>query len=454
MTDLALSIHGHFYQPPRENPFTGTIPVEPGAEPFHNFNEKVHCECYKPNAELGNLELISFNFGPTLARWLLDHFPSTHHRIIESDRYHRRTYGVTNSIAQAYNHTILPLNTHRDKMTQIAWGVADYQHRFGHAPQGMWLPEMAVDLDTLVAMKQAGIQYTILCPAQVRHPDGDWVDSRQPCHVRLPNGEQFTVFVRDEEISNRLAFDQGLTENAAHFAQWCRDIVSGDHGLYLIATDGETYGHHQPKRQFFLQSLLRAEAAKAGFRITTPEEYIRRYPHTQEVVLVENTAWSCAHGVARWSTGCPCTPGDQRWKPRLRTAFDRLSGGIDALYQLECRRWIRHPWKLRNSYINVILGKMDGLTLLQQYASEAIPRAAAVRLLQLLEAQRYSQAMYTRIETRNNIACAAMAVELTRLATGVDLSASLRSDLATAQSWIVDENGRDIYDYVVSHRQV
>jgi hypothetical protein len=464
MTDLALCIHGHFYQPPRENPFTGTIPVEPGAEPFHNFNEKVHSECYKPNADLGNFELISFNFGPTLANWLQAQFPTTHDRIVASDRYHQSTFGVANGMAQAYNHTILPLTAHRDKLTQIAWGITDFCYRFGHMPAGMWLPEMAVDLDTLEAMADMGLRYTILSPSQVRHVNGDWVDGKSPCTIELSGGRRFTIFIRHEEISNRLAFDQGLTASAQSFAHWCRETANGSGGLFVLAIDGETFGHHQPMRQHFLRSLLRFEAPKVGFRITTPEKYLGRNTSQCKVVPIENTAWSCGHGLARWSTGCNCTPGDQQWKTRLRTAFDRLAGGIDALYQSECRPWIDHPWKLRDSYINVILGKTDVPTLLQQFSSRAIPSHDVVRLSQLLEAERYTQAMYTscgwffedlsRIETRNNIGCAAMAIELVNQATGIDLSPSLRNDLASAKSWITDENGRDIYDHLVAARRV
>ena len=464
MAVLALCVHGHFYQPPRENPFTGLIPVEPGAEPYHNFNEKIHAECYKPNAELGNLDLISFNFGPTLACWLEKTFPTTHRRIVDADHYHRRTFGIGNGMAQAYNHTILPLARHRDKVTQIAWGIADFRYRFGHPPEGMWIPEMAVDLDTLMAMESLGLRFTILCPHQVRTLDGGWVDNGKPCYVRLPNGRRFTIFVRDEELSNRLAFDPGLTENAAAFARWSREAVHADEGLFIIATDGETFGHHQPGRQFFLRSLLRSEAAQVGFQIATPGVYLHHHEPTVEVKLIENTAWSCSHGVARWSTGCSCTPGDQQWKPRLRTAFDRLAGGVDALYESECKRWISNPWALRDSYIGVMLGTVEGVALLNQFASAAIPTADAIRILRLLEAERYCQAMYTscgwffedlsRLETRNSIAYAAMAVELVRQATGIDLSLSFRSDLAAARSWITDQTGRDIYDYIVARREV
>jgi alpha-amylase/alpha-mannosidase (GH57 family) len=464
MTNLALCIHGHFYQPPRENPFTGAIPFEPGAEPFRNFNEKIYNECYKPNAELGNFELISFNFGPTLATWLRSEFPTTHERIVVSDQYHQRAFGTGNGLAQAYNHTILPLASHRDKITQIAWGITDFQHRFGHAPEGLWLPEMAVDMDTLIAVESQGIRYTLLCPHQVRYPNGDWVDSKRPYYIRLPNNRQITVLLRDEELSNRLAFDPGLTEDASIFARWCRSTVRTDQGLFIIATDGETFGHHQRNRQYFLKSFLRTEAPRIGFQITTPGGYLRSCPPAQEVILQENTAWSCAHGVARWSIGCSCTPGDQNWKPRLRTAVDRLAGGINALYQSECSRWIDEPWAMRDSYINVMLGRTDSSRLLEQFSTSAIPTSAAIRLSRLLEAQRYCQAMYTscgwyfedlsRIETRNNVGYASMAIEQVRLATGVDLSSDFGSDLAAAKSWITDETGKDIYDRIASQRKI
>jgi len=464
MADLKLCIHGHFYQPPRENPFTGEMPVEAGAEPFKNFNEKIYHRCYKPNADLGNWDLISFDCGPTLAEWLNRAFPSTHARIVAADHYHRQLFGVGNAMAQAYNHTILPLARERDKRTQIAWGIADFVHRFGRHPEGMWLPEMAVDLETLTVMESLGLRYTILCPHQVERLNGEWADSIRPYFVRLPNHRTFTIFLRDEELSNRLAFDPSLTVDAAQFARWSRNVIGRDQGLFIIAIEGETFGHHQERRQFFLNSLLHTELPRSGFEVFTPGMCLLEHPPTEEVRIVNNTAWSCAHGVARWSIGCPCTPGDQQWKSRLRTAFDRLAGAVDALYESECRRWIDKPWLLRDSYINVMLNSMDGLQLLQQFSTAAIPTQDALRILYLLEAGRYCQAMYTsaglyfedvsRIETRSNIGYAAMAVEQVRLATGIDLAPGLRSDLAAVTSWLTNETGRDIYDRLIIERQI
>jgi hypothetical protein len=327
----------------------------------------------------------------------------------------------------------------------------------------MWLPEMAVDIDTLMVMQSQGLQYTILCPHQVQL-DGRWVDSTRSCFVRLPNGQTMTIFLRDEELSNRLAFDPGLTTDAALFSRWCRDMAQGDRGLFVIATEGETFGHHQSGRQFFLRSLLREEAARAGFEITTPGRYLRHNRPQREVKIVENTAWSCAHGVSRWSIGCACTSGNGMWKPRLRTAFDRLAGAVDVLYENECRHWLDNPWKLRDSYINVILGKTDGMDLLQRFLGEAIPTENAIRILHLLEAGRYCQAMYTsggwyfedlsRIEPRSNIAYAVLTIEQVKRATGIDLSEGFRHDLAAVQSWITDETGRDIYDRIAADRRI
>lgn len=466
MSDLALCIHAHFGQPPHENPFTGDIPYEPEAQPYRNYTERVHSECYRPNAELGNFDLISFSLDPQLARWLHDHFPITHERIVAADRYHYTAFGVANGIAQTYHHTILALATHRDRVTQIAWGIADFCRRFGHRPAGMWLPEMAVNLDTLQAMADQGIQYTILSPHQVQTSNGEPVDPSRPCYVELAHGRRFTICLRNDDISNRLAFDQGFTANAPSFVHYCRATVRGDRGLLMLAADGETFGHHLPQRQYFLQSLLRSAAPDVGFRITTPGEYIAACPPQRRVTLAENTSWSCSHGVARWGIGCTCSTGEQAWKSRLRTALDRLAAAIDALYHSECHRQARiaHPWKLRDSYINVILGQSSGQDLLNHFSNQPIPRPHAARLLSLLEAQRHRLAMYasdgwffddlSRLEVRTNLSHATLAVELTSRATGIDLLPDLRSDLAAAQSWLTDETGRDILDRIVQERQI
>ena len=297
----SFCIHGHFYQPPREDPFTGVIPLEKEANPFANFNEKINAECYRPNAELGNFGALSFNLGPTLAAWLEGHDARTHQRIVEADGRNRAAHGVGNALAQAYHHTILPLALRRDKETEIIWGIADFHHRFGHEPLGMWLPEMAVDRETLEVLAGQGIAFTILSPHQAKGQ----LDGAGPYRVSLPRGRKITVFFRDDVLSNRLAFDPELTRSARGFAENCLAGPYGPSGkrLQLIATDGETFGHHQQGRERFLHDLLFTEAPRAGYEVTFLGRYLREHPPTKEAEIVDGTSWSCGHGVARWGEG-------------------------------------------------------------------------------------------------------------------------------------------------------
>jgi hypothetical protein len=454
-----LCIHAHFYQPPREDPFNGVVAPELGAEPYSNFNEKVTAECYRPNAELGNFELISFNLGPTLASWLEGYDPVTYQRILDADRRNVERYGVGNAIAQAYNHTILPLATRRDKETQVAWGIADFRHRFGRDPQGMWLPETAVDTETLEVLAEQGIAFTVLCPHQGHLPDGGWADSIRYYEASLPLSRRIALFLRDEELSNRVAFDQAGTQNAASFIRWCMVNSDNPNRLYLIAVDGETFGHHQPGREHFLHDLLSTEAQRANCRVTYLARHLQAYPPSGVVEIVEDSSWSCSHGVDRWNKGCTCTPGISKWKGPLRTALDRLAGGIDALYLSETQGLVSDPWALRNAYIHVMLGEMSGEELLSEYADKPPTTDESRRLVVILEAQRFRQAMYTscawffedlsRLEPRYVIANAARAIGLVAQATGVSLEDGFRRDLAQAESWITYENGVDIYDKIV-----
>ena len=456
----SFCIHGHFYQPPREDPFTGVISPEKGAKPFADFNQKINAECYRPNAELGNFEVLSFNLGPALAAWLEGHDPPTYRRIVEADRRNRAAHGAGNALAQPYNHTILPLATRRDKETQIAWGMADFRHRFGHQPLGMWLPEMAVDQETLEVLASQGIAFTILSPHQVRGQ----LNGAGPYRVRLPRGREIAVFFRDEALSNRLAFDQELTSNAKSFAENCLSgfHVSGGEGLRLIATDGETFGHHHRGGARFLHDLLYEEAPRVGYEVTSLARYLQEHPPVAEVEIVDDTSWSCGHGVARWREGCACTQGESGWKRALREALDRLAQEMDALYQDEVERWVGDPWTLRNGYIQVVLGEMEGRAFLAQHATGKLTEEQAKRILTLLEAQYCRQAMYTscgfffedlsRLEPRYVIAYAAKAIHLVKEATGISLEEGFKRDLRLAVSWITDQTGEDIYEEVMSQR--
>lgn len=468
---MKLVIHGHFYQPPREDPFTGVISPEKGANPFANFNEKVNAECYQPNAELGNFEVLSFNLGPTLATWLEGHDPSTYQRIIKSNvpnsvwPGNSAAYGVGNALAQTYNHTILPLATRRDKETQVAWGVADFRHRFGHQPLGMWLPEMAVDQETLEVLAGQGIAFTILSPHQARGQ----LDDAGLYRVRLPRGHNrngIAVFFRDESLSNRLAFDPELVNSAKTFAENCLFPPKlggrGGKGLLLAATDGETFGHHHRGGERFLHDLLYEEAPKAGCEVTFLARYLQQHPPTAEVEIMNGASWSCGHGVARWREGCTCTQGDSEWKHHLRAALDRLAQEMDALYQDEVERWGADPWWLRNGYIRVVLGEIGGKAFLAQQATGKLTEEQAKRVLTLLEAQYYRQAMYTscgfffedlsRLEPRYIIAYAAKAIRLVKEATGISLAEGFKRDLRLAVSWITEQTGEDIYEEVMGQR--
>ncbi len=456
----SFCVHGHFYQPPREDPFAGVIPSEEGAKPFANFNEKINTECYRPNAELGNFEVLSFNLGPTLAAWLEGHDPPTYQRVVEADRHNRAAHGTGNALAQAHNHTILPLATRRDKETQIIWGMADFRHRFGREPLGMWLPEMAVDQETLEVLASQGIAFTLLSPHQARGQ----VDDAGPYRVRLPRGREIAVFFRDEALSNILAFDPELTNSAKDFVENC---LSGAHGpggegLRLVATDGETFGHHHRGRERFLHNLLYEEAPRVGYEVTFLARYLQEHPPVAEVEIIDGTSWSCGHGVARWREGCTCTPGESRWKRPLRGALDRLAQEMDALYRDEVERWVVDPWQLRDGYIRVVLGEMKGRAFLAQQAAGKLTEGEARRTLTLLEAQYYRQAMYTscgfffedlsRLEPRYLIAYAAKAIHLVKKATRISLEDGFKRDLRLAVSWITDQTGEDIYDDVTQGR--
>src|SRR5436305_1549328 len=283
-----LCLHGHFYQPPREDPFTNILPLEVGATPFTNYNEKITAECYRPNAEVGNFDAISYDMGPTLAAWLERAHPDVYQRIISADRRHMERYGVGNALAQAYNHTILPLATTRDKRTQIVWGLQDFRQRYGHAARGMWLAETAVDIESLDLLAQYGITYTILAPWQAATN----VDPSEPYLVSLPGGRSITVFFFNAPLSGGVSFDSNMTDNAdlfaasylpGHLVQSKRNAREAQ--IVLIATDGELYGHHKHWRDKFLTHLIQIGAPDFGFKVCSLEYYMRMYPPTKEVSL-------------------------------------------------------------------------------------------------------------------------------------------------------------------------
>lgn len=446
MTKLSLAIHGHFYQPPREDPLTGLIPTEEGATPYSNWNERIHAECYRPNAELGNFGRMSFNVGPTLFSWMAEHDSETYQRIVEQDRENVRRFGVGNAIAQAYNHTILPLASHEDKVTQVAWGVADFKYRFGRTPQGMWLPEAAVDTETLAVLVDHGIEFTILAPWQAGDDD---VDTSIPYRVHLPGGRSIIVFFYDRDLSGRVSFDPGITINAESFV--LNDLKlrfskrkQGRPQLVLVASDGELYGHHQEFRDKFLSHLLNGASTKAGITPTYPARWLSEHTVTQTIQICDKTSWSCHHGVIRWAGDCDCAPNGGRWKANLRYALNRLAVRLDDVYVDAVESSISDPWSLRNEYIHVMLGERSADDLIQTHAGSRLSDDEIQKIHTLLRAQYERQRMFTscgwffadfdRIEPKNNVAYAAQAVWLTAAATGIDLAATALEGLCKVRS--------------------
>ncbi|HEU4507935.1 MAG TPA: DUF3536 domain-containing protein [Pyrinomonadaceae bacterium] len=390
-----LVIHGHFYQPPRENPWTGEVEPEPGAAPYHDWNERIHAECYAPN--VGNYRSISFNFGPTLFSWLASHHPDTYQKILDADKDSlARRGGHGNAIAQAYGHAILPLCNERDRVTQVVWGLADFRFRFGRDAESIWLPETAANDDVLALLIEQGLRYVILAPNQAK---GE-VDTSKPYVFRHPDGSNrsLAVFFYNGPLARAIAFEKALTSSQALVEQFVRAVGSGN--LVNVATDGETYGHHFKFGDLCLAHALDVEAPKAGFQITNYGEYLDRHPAEIEVEIDngpegEGTSWSCAHGVGRWTRDCGCHTGgepgcNQSWRTPLREALNVLRDDTAVKFENAGSEVLRDPWAARNDYINVILDHRALDTFLNRHAL----RPDESRIVQLLEMQRSALLMF------------------------------------------------------------
>jgi alpha-amylase/alpha-mannosidase (GH57 family) len=447
MNSKVICIHGHFYQPPRDDPLTAEIPQEKGADPYHDWNERIFAECYLPNLEAGNFSCISYNIGPTLFAWMEQTYPQAVSMIIEADRLNVARNGVGNAIAQPYNHTILPLATHSDKITQIIWGIEDFKQHFGRMPEGMWLPETAVDMDILDIMAQHGIRYTILAPWQAADPK---IEPSRPYRIPLSNNREMNVFFYESELSMLVSFDPQATTNADKFvSEHLQRIVQkypmqGNH-VFTIASDGELYGHHQPNREKFLSYLVQHAAPQAGFKVTYPALWLKENKAEQSMQINGSTSWSCHHGVSRWNGTCNCTE-NAAWKTIYRAAFDELATDLDAIFQDFVKRWISDPSAAKNAYISVIIGKRTFRDFLSEYLKPDVPcsEEQIFRLQQIFQAQWERQRMYTscawffedfdRIEPQNNVAYLAQAIWLTWQASGIDLSMKAERYLAEVKS--------------------
>ncbi|MEI8131124.1 MAG: DUF3536 domain-containing protein [Leptolinea sp.] len=431
MTDSAFCIHAHFYQPPREDPFSGVIPKEEGASPYNNWNERIHSQCYKPNAELGNFSRISFNLGPTLLEWMLKFDIETAEKIIEQERQVHQDFGFANGMAQAFNHTILPLASQPDKRTQIKWGMSEFQHRFGHSAEGIWLPEAAADNETLQTAAKCGVKYVILAPWQCANSDKNM---NQPGWVELGNGKQIAAFFYNQGLSTRVSFDPGSTSNADEFlvSHILPEFMNGNKTtdqdkLIIIASDGELYGHHQKFRDQFLARLTTDSMKGKPVNRSTPAEWLQKHPPKQTVSIVQKSSWSCHHGIRRWSDNCGCTP-HSGWKAPLRAALDEVAAIIDPIYEQIVETCGVDPYDLRDEYIQVLLGIVTMEDFLHQHLKQSVSEQKLKQVALLLRAQYERQRMYTscgwffddfdRIEPRNNVKYAAQAVWFTTQAAG------------------------------------
>ena len=489
-----ICIHGHFYQPPRENPWLEEVEVQDPAYPFHDWNERISAECYAPNSAsrildsekniiniINNYAKISFNFGPTLLSWMEKNAPSVYQAVIDADKESlSRFSGHGSALSQAYSHMIMPLANSRDKRTQIVWGIKDFVHRFGRKPEGMWLPETAVDVESLDIMAEYGIRFTILAPHQVQQfrkiGDRDWIDAnngklnlRVPYICPLPSGRTIFIFFYDGMISNEIAFGD-LLKDGERFAQRLQGAFSEEQNkpqIVHIATDGETFGHHHRFGEMALAYCLdRIETSRSEL-LTVYGEHLEKYPPEHEVQIAANTSWSCVHGVERWRGHCGCSTGlhpgwTQKWRTPLREAMDWLRDRLGSVYQDRMSALSEDPWKAREDYIDVVLdrSKENVEAFFRGHTSSALSLEKKVEALKLLEMQRNSMLGFTScgwffddisgIEAVQVMQYAARAIQLARETGGEDFEPEYINILERAPSNVPKfKNGAAVYEKLV-----
>jgi len=488
-----ICIHGHFYQPPRENPWLEEIELQDSAYPFKNWNERITAECYAPNTAsrifdhdriikiINNYSKISFNFGPTLLSWLARREPKVYQAILDADKESRKNFsGHGSAIAQVYNHIIMPLANDHDKHTQVIWGIRDFEYRFKRRPEGMWLAETAVDTATLEALAAHGIKYTILAPRQAKRVRrigeahwhdviGERVDTRRAYLCHLPSGASISLFFYDGMISQDLAFGD-LIHNGENLARRLNAVFDGDEAEHAmighVATDGETYGHHQRHADRALAYCMYFIEENNLANVTIYGEFLDKHPPTYEVEIVENSSWSCYHGVERWRQNCGCNSGrpgwSQAWREPLRNALDWLRDELARIFVAEIGKYNLDPWYLRNEYIDVILNRTE--ENIERFLAEKFDLEVSVKektkILQLLEMQRNGLLMYTScgwffdeisgIETIQIMQYAARAIQLAEEVVGENLESHFIAILEQAPTNIPElQNGARIYERAV-----
>ena len=510
MKDVFVAIHGHFYQPPRENPWLEIIETEESAHPFHDWNERIALECYRPNAHarildgkskileiINNYSSISFNFGPTLLPWLEKHFPSVYQRTLEADRESLRRFGHGNAIAQVYNHIIMPLANNRDKETEVLWGMADFEKRFRRKPEALWLPETAVNYATLRVLVKYGMRYLILSPFQASRARSfggrKWsdvsqgrIDTTRPyrCFIQDASGkkllDQFIdIFFYNGVISKEIAFGDLLKDGnnlCDRFAQFYQESKQRPQ-LIHIATDGETYGHHMKFGEMALAYALAKGFPARGLELINYGSFLKRFPPVHEVEIDEGpkgegTSWSCAHGVGRWKEDCGCSTGgkpgwNQEWRKPLREALDLLRDDLSRVFEREGEKIFQNVWQARNGYIEVILNRSpEGIKdFFDRYGVKGLEEEGRVKGLKLLEIQKHALQMYTScgwffndlsgIETIIVLQHASRAVQLAEEWTGGEVEAKFVRHLSEAKSNLPEVGkGDQVYQRLVKPKWV
>jgi alpha-amylase/alpha-mannosidase (GH57 family) len=500
-----VCIHGHFYQPPRENPWLETVETQETAAPYHDWNERICAECYATNGAarilngknlitriVNNYARMSFDFGPTLMSWLKENAPRTYRMILDGERRSRKSFGGHSSaMAQVYNHVIMPLASRRDRITQIRWGIADYEHHFGAPPEGMWLAETAADSDSLELLAQHGIKYTVLAPHQCRRirllmdgagqDDAGWtptpggsVDTTRPYLVRFDSGVAIAVFFYNALISGEIAFG-GLLNSGENLATRLKAGFkdSPEAQLVHVATDGESYGHHHKYGEMALAYALRQLEADKAVNLTNYGSFLEQFPPKYECEIVENTSWSCVHGVERWRSDCGCNGGigfNQLWRAPLRKALDELRDALIPLTDREGAKLYQNVWEARDGYIEAVVDQSTQVVerFFRKHQSHMLSAAERMRGLELMEMQRHTQLMFTScgwffddisgIEAVQIIAYAARVLQLARQLFGDQATAlepAFLARLAEARSNVASAgDGALLYKQQVASRQL